>query len=505
MKCLGLDLGAERVKAVLIESGLFRPRVLAVAEADALGRSPAQAIEEVWAALGAEPKVVCVGLDRGACLHRTVTLPFDDADKVAKAAPFAAEDKFPVGLDRLRVGTLPPRALGRGSFAVAVHAAPREMVAGRLALAQGTQRTLVQLDAIGAAEALLASEAAPRPGEAVLLVDLGARKTCVEVVDVAGPRHSRCLRTGVARMAGATAEALGAGPEEVEASFRRHFLEAGGDPPKAAVEALDAVYADLASELDRTLLTMGAGEDPVTRVVVSGGGARARLLTTSLQARLGKPVEVLALPQVAAHAEGAERFATAFGLALQAADRGRIDLDLTGLPRESSWQDPVAVAVLGLCLLVSGVGLAGRLWLRAYRLERLTEDARAQVSRNLEAVRPGLDAAAIDRELASRRELLVAFKGANRSPLQVLDALAEALPVGGPLRFQRVLIDGKQVSVEATAPNFLQAQDFEEAVREQGGFAEVRMSEQRSGSGRVAPASGTRFTLEASLTEGFFR
>ena len=197
MRALGVDVGSHSLKAVLVRSGWSGVRVLSALEVPLGGRAPKSALTEVLVKLGETPDVTCVSLDRASALFRTVQLPFSDRRKVAKAAPYAAEEVLPVGLDKVRVGCLDALPGRGGLYQIPVMAIPRPHLEGRRAVrVDDEDPPRVQLDSVGVAEALLASGQAPARGEGVLLIDVGARKTTLDVVSRDGIWASRALRTG---------------------------------------------------------------------------------------------------------------------------------------------------------------------------------------------------------------------------------------------------------------------------------------------------------------------
>ncbi len=511
MRALGLDIGSSTVKAVLVDSGWTGWKVVDTVEVPLAGRTIPEAVAEAQRGLVDPAQACCVGLDRSRSLFRTLEFPFSDPAKIEAAAPFAAEEVLPVELAKVRVGHLPAVGDGRGRFKVPIHAVPREMIEERLAAVGLQSDAGCQLDSVGALEALLAAGLGPtRELPRVLLVDVGEQKTSIELIGPEGILASRSLKLGTARMAEAVGPHLGV---EAEAAGRA-LLEAFGDSPRrpapeTAQRALLQVFEGLAAEIQRTLL--GVVQDPAGepgRILVSGGGARIRLLTTVLAERLPWKVEVLPVRELANRGLPCpERFATALGLALVAAERGRIGLELGPRRRLPVWQDPWAAGILGLALLLAAAGASGRLWLRAYALEteaeglgRQTEEVLAKAGRG-----PQVD---LDGETRKLTELLDALRGAGRSPLAILDGITDSMPLAGELRLSRLLIEGSDLRIEGRSESFVQVQELERALVAHPGFHEVRFEDQRStgsGSGMGTGKGTSTFVLLARIREEGFR
>lgn len=509
MRSLGVDVGGHSLKAVLLESGWTGARVVTAVEVPLDERPLQQALTDLLVRLGETPDAFGVGLDRGAALARTVQLPFSDPAKVAQAAPFAAEELLPMGLDRVRVAHLPPRGRGPGGkYDVPILAVPIQQLEGRRALRLEELEPYLQLDSVAAVEALYESPQAPTEDGAVLLVDVGGRKTNLEVVDTTGPVTTRSLRIGTSRMAAAAAPHLAGSERDLEGSFTRAFLE-HGNPGAEAMRAVMAVYDDLAREARQTVTTTQGQGLRVARVVVTGGGARLKHLARYLGEKLGLPAAVLELKGLSGKAEAPERFSVAYGLSLVASDRGRVPLDFQPERRKATWDDPFVVGILSLGLLLSGVVLAGKLWWRATSLEEQIATQRAKVTAVLE--RSGVVADGrtgrfppLAERIERTRKLLSAFQSSGRSPLAVLDAVSEAVPVQGNLQFDLVRLDRSDLRIEAKADSFVPAEDFEANLRANPALLEVKLENQVSGY-RTGGGQGSQFVVTARIREEAFR
>lgn len=503
MKVAGIDVGTSGVKVVLLQSTLTGCEVLDCVAVPYGGRPLEEATAEALGRLADPADLVCVGLNRAESLFRTVVLPFSDAEKVARAAPFAAEDALPISLERLKVAPMKARPRGDRRFDVGLQCVPREMVEERRGLVESGE-VQVQLDAVAAVEAMLDAGVGPRRGDPpVVLVDLGEAKTCIEVVDGDGILTSRCLRTGLRRFAETTASALGVGEGDPLPAFREAFEGAASTPSEEAQRALLVAFEALSAELARTILSLGTARRPA-RVYLTGGGARLRFLTPFLGNKLQLPVEVLAAPRVAARGvEAPERFSAAFGLALSGAERGKIALRFDEGPLRKVLEDPWVVGVTLAALVLAGLIQAGQLWLASYRLEEEASGLRTRVEAVLETL--GLPPGAPLAPAVSRtRKLLDAFRSVERSPSRVLDAIAEAVPVAGKLVLTSISLDGATLVVQGAVDSFAQAEEFAAAVRDHPGFADVTLEQSAQASHVGAGARGNQFTLRAELREDQF-
>jgi Tfp pilus assembly PilM family ATPase len=504
MRALGVDVGSHSLKAVLVRSGWSGVSVLSALEIPLGGRSPKSALTEALVKLGASPDSVCVSLDRASALFRTVQLPFSDRRKIAKAAPFAAEEVLPVGLDKVRVGCLDALPSQGGQYLIPVMAVPRPHLEGRRAVRLEDDRPpRVQLDSVGVAEALLASSQAPARGEGVLLIDVGARKTTLDVVSRDGLWASRALRTGTSRMATDAAPHLPAGDGDHDRTFLQAFLGEGRAPDEAR-RAVLAVYDELAREAQQIVASARSAGAGVERLVVSGGGSSVRHLVQYLGEKLGLPAKELQVEELLGKSRTPARFAAAYGLALVACDREKLRVDFTDDPRPAYWNDPFAAGLLALGVLLASGVMAGRTAFRIRGLENQLVELGARTSTVLAGAGEDKAQGPLGPRIERMRQLLGAFRTSGRSPLKVMDALSEAVPSRGAVRFEHVLLEGRDVRVEATAESFVPAEDFEAALRAHAGFEEVAL-EQQTGQFRQQAGASSRFVVTARVKEDAFR
>lgn len=504
MRALGVDVGSHSLKAVLVRSGWSGVQVLSALEVPLGGRSPKSCLTEALVKLGEAPDAVCVSLDRASALFRTVQLPFSDRRKIAKAAPFAAEEVLPVGLDKVRIGCLDALPGKGGTFQVPVMAIPRPHLEGRKAVSvAGGRPPRVQLDSIGVAEALFASSQGPARGEGVLLVDVGARKTTLDVYTREGLWASRALRTGTSRMATDAAPHLPGGDGDHDRTFMAAFLGEGKAPDEAQ-RAVLAVFDDLAREAEQIVSTARSGGAGVERLVVSGGGASVRHLVQYLGEKLGLPAKELQVEALAGKAATPARFAAAYGLALVACDREKLPLELSDDARPAYWNDPFAVGLLALGVLLASGVMAGRTALRIRGLVAQLGELEARTSTVLAGVGEDAMQGPLGPRLERMRKLLGAFRTSGRSPLKVMDALSEAVPNRGEVQFEKVLLEGRDIRVEAAAESFVPAEDFEAALRAHSGFEEVKL-EGQTGQYRRRAGGSSRFVVTARVKEDAFR
>lgn len=503
MRCLGIDIDDDAFRAVLIHSGWTGVKILQTLEVARAGRPFEQVQKDLEGKLKAKPHRVCVSLDRSRALFRTIELPIKDPARVAKAAPFKAEEVLPVGLDKVRVCPLKARPVAERRYSVPVFAADLERIESRESMLVAGLSPYLQIDSLGALEAALETQPRRREGERTLLIDVAHRGIHLEMIDAEGLVTSRSLRLGLAKAVSLMATDLGPKAEDLWPRFLAEFLDPGTEPPAERLAALRPIFQSLETEARRTFESQGGPATSRDRVLLTGIGAHLAGLKDSLGAVLDAKVEVLDVASLK-KVEHAHCFHRAFGLALAASDRRRLEIDFSTLHRPSILEDPIAGGILALGLFLAGGLLSLRMVKETYDYEDSAAKNQAMVQDVLHKVglSPQKD---LKEQISKVRRLLGAFRGASRSPARVMDALSESVPVGGVLRFESVEIRDDTVKVVATAENLLQAGGFEEALRDHPGFEEVRVLQQSSQNNRQDARLQSRFTIEAKLVSEVFR
>jgi type IV pilus assembly protein PilM len=165
------------------------------------------------------------------------------------------------------------------------------------------------------------------------LVDVGARVTNIVVHQGGVPRFVRILLMGGQDVTDAVAERMGVPQEQAEAIKQQIGLGAATDgmDVQAAARVVEAVAASFVDEVRGSLdyYLASSGSAPISRLVLTGGGARLGGLAQRLQVVARVPVEV--------------------GTPLQSLQVGRTGLS----PEQIAFVEPLAAVPVGLALGVA--------------------------------------------------------------------------------------------------------------------------------------------------------
>jgi general secretion pathway protein L len=307
-RIVGLDVGADKVRLVALESG-FRGFAILEARSVALPDAGTPG-ERLKAALAQLPRsaddTIAVALPGAQVASHVVTLPFTDARRIEQVLPAEVEGAIPFDLEdvvwdhavlsqangrtEVLVGVVRKSALQQALAQLSEAGVdPRIVTFAPLALATPAERGMVARDGL-----------APASGAAEAVLDAGPDRADFCVLEGGRPVLARSLSNP--------------GRAQWEAA-------------RTDARALDRLLSPIARDLKISLRMRGKA-GPVARVLLAGDLAAMPGAADKLSAELGLRVEPLALAGQAAQVtddSGAD-YALALGLALRAQQpRGRLN------------------------------------------------------------------------------------------------------------------------------------------------------------------------------------
>lgn len=311
---VGLDIGTTCVRAVELRFGkdgttLRRFGQVALPSGAVRGGevtdppAVAQALRQLWSEAGFGSKRVVLGLANQKIVVRQVDLPWMPLPELRASLPLYAQDFIPMNVEHALLDIHPLEDVTSDSGArlrrVLLVAAAREMVDTTLQAVTGAglRPVLVDLTPFAVLRSLVVPDElgldAPR---AEALVDVGADITNIVVHEAGVPRFVRILLMGGADLTEAVAERLGVPLEQAEAVKQNTGLApAGGTLLHTTPESrvLESAGASLLEQVRGSLdyYLAQPGSVPVTRLLLTGGGAQLPGLAERLTALVRLPVE----------------------------------------------------------------------------------------------------------------------------------------------------------------------------------------------------------------------
>jgi type IV pilus assembly protein PilM len=346
---IGLDIGTSGVRAAELSFGkgqVTLEKFGQVALAEGAVRDGevvdtdvvAAAIKQLWTHTKFSSKKVVLGVANQKVIVRQVDLPWMPLEDLKKSLGFQVQDFVPMPVEQAVLDFHPLEELGgehgdrilRGLLV----AASRDMVNASIEAVQkaGLSPVMVDLTPFAVIRSLADADHLGMGSPVEALVDVGARVTNIVVHQGGVPRFVRILLMGGQDITDAVAERMGVPQEQAEAMKQQLSSGAPGamDAQAAArvVEAVGSTFVDeVRGSLDYYLASTGSA--PISRLVLTGGGARLSGLVQRLEVTTRVPVSV-------------------------GSPMHSLRLGSTGLsPEQIAFVEPLAVVPVGLALGVA--------------------------------------------------------------------------------------------------------------------------------------------------------
>lgn len=347
---IGLDIGTSGVRAAELSFGKsaitlekFGQVALpegAVRDGEVVNADVvADAVKQLWSHTKFSSKKVVLGVANQKVIVRQVDLPWMPVDELKKSLAFQVQDFVPMPVEQavLDFHPLEELATENGSRVLRglLVAASRDMVHSSLEAVQkaGLSPVMVDLTPFAVIRSLADADHLGMGARVEALVDVGARVTNIVVHEGGVPRFVRILLLGGQDVTDAVAERMGVPQDQAESIKQQLGLGVAGDgmDVQAAQRVVEAVTASFVDEVRGSLdyYLASSGSAPISRLVLTGGGARLGGLAQRLQVTTRVPVEV--------------------GAPMHSLQVGRTGLS----PEQIAFVEPLAAVPVGLALGVA--------------------------------------------------------------------------------------------------------------------------------------------------------
>lgn len=307
---VGIDIGTAGLRAVEVsDAGKAHPTLVRYLEVrlpdGAVNRGEvaepntvAAALRSLWSAGGFKSKNVVLGIGNHRVLARDLTVPKMSMERIRETLPFQVQDMLSVPVaDALldfypiseREGETGPEVSGL------LIAAVKDAVQGNVKAVQLAGLTPVEVDLIPFALSRVISRAAKSDG-GVVQIDVGVATTTVAVTLGGVPQFLRLIPAGGGDLTQALVLRLGITADDAETLKRSLGL---GGAPNPESQAASTVISEVTNELLNSLrntvnyFTNTRHHIPVTRIVLTGGGAQLGGFAAALGVLTRLPVSAL--------------------------------------------------------------------------------------------------------------------------------------------------------------------------------------------------------------------
>jgi len=324
---VGLDIGANGVRAVALDTGKQPPVIRRIGQVEIErgavvageivdATAVTDAISRLWKQAKLPKRRIVLGLANQRVIVRQVDVPRMSESELIEALPFQVQEYIPIPVDETYLDFVPIEEFttpdGEPMLSILVVAAQKEMLETLMATvaAAGVTPVAVDLQSFGLIRALFYGDFDLDTVTAV--VDIGSGVSQVVLVRAGEPRFVRLLQMGGEDFTSALVDGLDLTWEEAEELKRQVGVTPVGGIQATAGDPSIPVEEELASPLEsqaQVILDRQAekfidevrgsvnfflaqGDEPeLGRIVVSGNGARLPHLANRLGDVLGARIE----------------------------------------------------------------------------------------------------------------------------------------------------------------------------------------------------------------------
>jgi type IV pilus assembly protein PilM len=286
-------------------------------------------------------KRTVLGVPGQSVFTRTRALPPVPEYKVTQIVKYEIQQQIPFSLDQIAFDYQVLQRTEAGGYDVLMAAIKVDVVEKRLDIVRDVKRRVDTVDVcpLAAYNWLKYTGEFGEDGDCIALIDLGAATTDIIVERDNQFRFTRSLNLGGNDITSAVAAEFGVSFAEAEKMKRERGFAPSGDAQRDGKggEVIGRVLNRLVSEISRSFAYFRSqpGGGPVSRIIVTGGGACLRNMIPFLQRQLGIEVRIAQPLAGLAIAPGAqevnehpEQAAVALGLALRCRERVAIGVNL---------------------------------------------------------------------------------------------------------------------------------------------------------------------------------
>ncbi|MCU1544724.1 MAG: pilus assembly protein PilM [Microbacteriaceae bacterium] len=309
---VGVDLGSVAVRAAEVQDAdkgkptLVRYHEMslplgAVSRGEVIEpNTVATVLKRLWEAGGFTSRSVVLGMGNHRVLARDLTVPRTSMERIRESLPFQVQDLLPIPVSDALLDFYPiSESEGEGDSGRQVNglliAAVKEVVQANVRAVDLAGLTAVGVDLIPFALSRVI-QGGLTSDEAIAQIDIGAGTTTVVITRRGVPQLVRLIPVGGDDLTQALAVRLTIDAAAAETLKRMITLESGRSLVRETETAADAVALEVTSELlgslrnTMTYFTNTRQGVPVTRIILTGGGARLGGLARSLAALTRLPV-----------------------------------------------------------------------------------------------------------------------------------------------------------------------------------------------------------------------
>jgi general secretion pathway protein L len=432
---------------------------------------------------------------------RNLQLPFRDLRKIRDVLKFELESHIPYPVEEVIVDFAKVEDTESGGCEVLAVAVPKAAVAEHLRIFElaGLTPDIVDWEVFGELNSYLAWRGAEATASGpVALINLGASKTTVKILEGGRLRFTRSIARGGHSLTEAIRHRLNVTSTQAE------ILKLSAHPSERAqiAEPVETFLAALTKEIDHTLLafaTRAEEGETIQEIILLGGGARLLEAPEFFRERYGVPTTVFDADQrllppspLALHPQAAPVMAVALGVARRYLTRKAPGLDFRreAFILRKSYEE-IRGQLISLGALVSL--LVGLSLFNFYYHLRTKEVRYAQFQRQVETIFRDTfpDVRRVSNEVAQAREKVREIEsnlkgvGALHDPqgssLEMLRELSLRTPQSLQVKVVDLALSPEGISMSGETTSYEAIESLKKALASSPYYDEVKVAQAKAG------------------------
>jgi len=302
---IGVDIGSSAVKLVqlravkggyqLVKIGILPLPAEAIVDNTLMDSSSiVETVRQLLSSLGVKAKEAACSISGNSVIIRKISLPVMPVEELEDQIHWEAEQYIPFDINDVNVDfqILSPDEQDPSKMNVLLVASKKDIINDYLSVfaEAGLKLVVVDVDSFAVQNAYETNYPVD-PEQVVALVNIGASIFNLNIVRDGVSLFTRDVQMGGNLYTEEIQKQFGVSSDQAE---EMKLSAAGSDDPRLK-ETLARVNETIALEMRRSLdfYNSTAGEERITKVYLSGGGAKTAMLIDAVQQRLGLPVEIL--------------------------------------------------------------------------------------------------------------------------------------------------------------------------------------------------------------------
>lgn len=303
---IGLDIGSSAIKLIEAEkkrggwvvrnfSSVTLPEDTIVDGEIVNHAAVVEAIKNIFKESGAKSKLVCTSVAGSSVIIKHIAIPKTNPRELEDQVYWEAEQYIPFDMNEISLDfEVVQEDMGDGKMDVLLVAAKKDFIDKRLATIKesGLETEILEVDVLALANVFWQNYDMT-PDNAVVLVDVGASLTKINIISHTTTIFTRDVAVGGKNLTQEVQNKLGVSFQEAE--VLKIDACSTGQIPEEVLPLVTSISENIALEIRRSLDFYAASpvQLPVTGVFLCGGASRIPGLSEMLAEMLGLPVEYL--------------------------------------------------------------------------------------------------------------------------------------------------------------------------------------------------------------------